>query len=105
MSIDLSLDLETLLAEAPESLKKSGVLEKLPELQRIAEELFVRVVSIKVETDPELPERSYVILRVRASGDITEILRQEKEWYRRTLEPLGDDFDKICLSIDASSFT
>lgn len=91
-------------------LPDSGVLSKqepwvvmtgkIPTLRAIAAELFAGEVEIEFESDPEIPDCHYLVLTVNLTDDALDVFELRRSWYRRTNQLLGENADKVRLSIE-----
>jgi hypothetical protein len=64
-------------------------VSELPvEIVQISTELFPGSLEVRVETDPEMPEDSFLVLTVHADGPAKDIVRRRREWHRRVSEML-----------------
>lgn len=77
----------------------TAVTSQISELQEIATELFGGEVRVEQVQDPEIPEREQAVFHVTASGTVEEVTQHRLEWYRRTMQLLGDDYAKVALAI------
>jgi len=77
----------------------ASVASQIVELQAIAAEMFDGDVRIENVCDPEIPGREQTVLHVSATGNVEEVKRLRLEWYRRTMDLLGDDYDKVALAV------
>ncbi|MEX2139408.1 MAG: hypothetical protein WD894_09110 [Pirellulales bacterium] len=77
----------------------ASVLGKVPMLRAIASELFLGEIDIYIETDPEIENTQYVVVDVRARGDIKEIANRRKEWYNLTGKLLGNECELVQLAV------
>lgn len=75
------------------------MLQRIPELKQLAEELFPGEVCWAIETDPELPSEHYVLFDVSSSDEYSEISKRERVWFEKASELLGDDCDKVRLFV------
>jgi hypothetical protein len=71
----------------------------IPQLKSIALELFDSV-SVDFDIDPET-DAHYLVVRVRAFGEIPEISARRSEWHRRVHPFLQENHDLVHLDIDA----
>ena len=88
---------------ARDALERAGVLARLDEVRRITERLFPGEVSYAIESDPEIASEHYAVFDVSAPEDYAEISRRRREWFQQTYNLLGDDCDKVRLSIGVRS--
>jgi hypothetical protein len=92
--------MKTVDLELPAESRLRSLESLVPQLQSTAAELF-EFVSVEVEADPEIPDSNYLVVRVRASGEIPEIAARHLESHRRTHHLLRDNYDLVRLDIDA----
>ena len=76
----------------------TAVASQISELKSIAAELFNGEVRVEHVSDPEIPGREQAVFYVTAAGDVQGVMALRLEWYRRTMELLGDDYDKVALA-------
>jgi hypothetical protein len=77
----------------------TAVRSQIAELIAVAEELFDGEVRVEQVSDPEIPGRDQTVLQVSASGTVDNVNRLRLEWYRRTMDLLGDDYDTFALAV------
>jgi hypothetical protein len=92
--------MKTVDLELPAESRLRSIWSVVPQLQSTAAELF-DFVSVEIEADPEIPDSYYLVVRVRASGEISEIAARHLEWHRRTRHLLNGSLDLVRLDIDA----
>jgi hypothetical protein len=64
-------------------------VSELPvEIVQISTELFPGPLEVQLETDPEMPDDSFLVLTVHADGPVKNIVRRRREWHRRVSEML-----------------
>jgi hypothetical protein len=77
----------------------AAVASQIAELHVIATELFNGVVRVESVCDPEIPGRDQTVFHVSLAGGTEDVKRLRLEWYRRTMDLLGDDYDKVALAV------
>lgn len=78
---------------------QTAVASQISELNSIATELFGGEVHVQHVSDPEIAGREQTVFRVTATGSADDVKRLRLEWYRRTMDLLGDDYDKVALAV------
>lgn len=84
---------------AERALHEAGVIDHIPELLKIASELFPGEVSYSIESDAELPDEHYVVFDVSSADSYAELSKREFEWYQRAFALLGTCSDKVRLFV------
>ena len=79
------------------------VIDTIPSLRAIAGELFASEVEIEFESDPEIPDCHYLVLTVNLTDASLDVSELRRSWYRRTNQLLGENADKVRLSINVAS--
>ena len=100
MSVELPNHVASASDSAVEALKATGVLDKLPELLRIVEELFPgHPVAHEIATDPEIPSEHYMIFHVTAANEGRDIAQRRRKWHDESFAALSEHCDKVRLSV------
>jgi hypothetical protein len=71
----------------------------MPNVKRITEELFPGPLTCSVESDPEYPGDTYVVISVESTGEMSDVVRRRREWHERIRALSPDLFGKLRLSI------
>jgi len=77
----------------------AAVTSRIVELHAIAAELFDGDVRVENVCDPEIPGRDQTVFHVAVAGDVDDAKRLRLEWYRRTMDLLGGDYDRVALVV------
>jgi hypothetical protein len=82
-----------------ESTAPFDLASVMPEVRRIAQELFPGPYEFVDKFDPEYPDDRYVLVRVEATGDIKEIADREEVWDKRIRQMWPDLWDTLRLFV------
>lgn len=71
----------------------------MPDVMRMTQEFFPGESCVKLESDPEFPEDTYLVVDVRASGTAEEIVNRRSQWHKRLRQISPECFGNVRLSI------
>lgn len=79
--------------------RKRRVASELPAaVIDISAELFPGPLEVHLEFDPELPNKKFVVLTVRASGKPKDLVRRRLAWHRRVSEAVPETNIRLCIT-------
>jgi hypothetical protein len=67
-----------------------GVLEYLPQVIALSQELFGEPIALTVTEDPELADWTHIAIDARLEGTVADAVAKQEKWCDTLLDNIGD---------------